>query len=67
MHTEEPALSPDDLSGLRSRTLVMVGDDDEVKLEHAVAMYRAIGDGELMVVRWAPALAASPPSCTAAT
>ena len=28
----------------------MVGDDDEVRLEHAVAMYRAIGDAELMVV-----------------
>lgn len=50
MHIQEPALSTDDLSGLRSRTLVMIGDDDEVKLEHAVAMYRAIGDGELMVV-----------------
>lgn len=28
----------------------MVGDDDEVKLEHAVALYRALPDAELAVV-----------------
>lgn len=28
----------------------MVGDDDEVRLEHAVAMYRGIREAELMVV-----------------
>ena len=28
----------------------MVGDDDEVTLEHAVALYRAVPDGELAVV-----------------
>ena len=50
MHTQEPTLVPDDLGDLRTRTLIMVGDDDEVRLEHAVAMYRAIGDAELMVV-----------------
>jgi pimeloyl-ACP methyl ester carboxylesterase len=33
-----------------SRTLVMVGDDDEVTLEHAIAMYRGIPDAELAVV-----------------
>jgi pimeloyl-ACP methyl ester carboxylesterase len=50
MHLTEPALSADDLRQVQSRTLVMVGDDDEVQLEHAIAMYRAIPDGELMVV-----------------
>jgi pimeloyl-ACP methyl ester carboxylesterase len=50
MHGEEPTLTVDDLGELRSRTLVMVGDDDEVRLEHAVAMYRGIRDAELMVV-----------------
>ena len=50
MHTEEPTLKADELGELRSRTLVMVGDDDEVRLEHAVAMYRGIRDAELMVV-----------------
>lgn len=44
MHTEEPTLGPDDLGQIESRTLIMVGDDDEVRLEHAVAMYRGIGD-----------------------
>jgi hypothetical protein len=29
MHAREPTLVPDDLGDLRSRTLVMVGDDDE--------------------------------------
>jgi len=50
MHIAEPALTSDDLGGVSNRTLVMVGDDDEVRLEHAVAMYRAIPDAELMVV-----------------
>jgi pimeloyl-ACP methyl ester carboxylesterase len=50
MHSEEPTLSPDDLRQVVSRTLIIVGDDDEVRLEHAVAMYRGIRDAELMVV-----------------
>jgi pimeloyl-ACP methyl ester carboxylesterase len=50
MHLAEPALTVGDLGQLQCRTLVMVADDDEVALEHAVAMYRAIDDAELMVV-----------------
>jgi pimeloyl-ACP methyl ester carboxylesterase len=50
MHSEGPTLSADDLTEVKSRTLIMVGDDDEVRLEHAVAMYRPIPDAELMVV-----------------
>jgi pimeloyl-ACP methyl ester carboxylesterase len=50
MHLAQPTLTTDDLGGVSNRTLVMVGDDDEVRLEHAVAMYRAIQDAELMVV-----------------
>lgn len=50
MHAEGPTLSELDLTGIASRTLVMVGDDDEVTLEHAVAMYRGIPDSELAVV-----------------
>ncbi len=50
MHTSGPTLTTDDLSAVRSRTLVMVADDDEVPLEHAVAAYRALPDAELMVV-----------------
>jgi pimeloyl-ACP methyl ester carboxylesterase len=50
MHTSGPTLTTDDLSGVRSRALVMVADDDEVALEHAIAAYRALPDAELMVV-----------------
>jgi pimeloyl-ACP methyl ester carboxylesterase len=50
MHLDEPTLEADDLREVRGRTLVMVGDDDEVQLEHALAMYRGIPDAELMVV-----------------
>jgi pimeloyl-ACP methyl ester carboxylesterase len=50
MHREEPTLGTAVLGQVRNRTLVMVGDDDEVRLEHAVAMYRGIPDAELMVV-----------------
>jgi pimeloyl-ACP methyl ester carboxylesterase len=50
MHRAEPALEREDLGGVGSRTLVMVGDDDEVRLEHAITMYRSIRDAELMVV-----------------
>jgi len=50
MHISEPTLSSRDLGAVPSRTLVMVGDDDEVTLEHALDMYRAIPGAELMVV-----------------
>jgi pimeloyl-ACP methyl ester carboxylesterase len=50
MHSEAPTLEVDDLGEVRSRTLVMVADDDEVRLEHALAMYRGIPDAELMIV-----------------
>jgi pimeloyl-ACP methyl ester carboxylesterase len=49
-HAEGPTLTEDDLRHLSCRTLVMVGDDDEVTLEHAVAFYRALPHGELAVV-----------------
>jgi pimeloyl-ACP methyl ester carboxylesterase len=50
MHLHEPSLTCDDLAAIKCRTFVMVGDDDEVTLEHAIAMYRALADAELMVV-----------------
>jgi len=50
MHAEEPALTESDLKSVASRTLVMVGDDDEVRLEHAIALYRSLPDAELAVV-----------------
>jgi pimeloyl-ACP methyl ester carboxylesterase len=50
MHAGEPDLSVGDLARITSRTLVMVADDDEVKLEHAVALYRGLPNAELAVV-----------------
>jgi pimeloyl-ACP methyl ester carboxylesterase len=50
MHTEEPTLTAADLNEVPNRTLVMVGDDDEVTLEHTIALYRGLGDAELAVV-----------------
>ena len=50
MHAEEPTLAASELSGVSCRTLVMVGDDDEVTLEHALELYRGLPDGELAVV-----------------
>jgi pimeloyl-ACP methyl ester carboxylesterase len=50
MHAREPAIPPDDLRRIACRTLVMVADDDQVRLEHAIEMYRGLPDAELAVV-----------------
>jgi pimeloyl-ACP methyl ester carboxylesterase len=50
MNSEEPRLTASDLNEMTSRTLVMLGDDDEVTLEHAGAMYAALPEAELAVV-----------------
>jgi pimeloyl-ACP methyl ester carboxylesterase len=49
-HAEGPTLTPADLGRVGLRTLVMLGDDDEVRLEHALELYRALPDGELAVI-----------------
>ena len=50
MHASQPALTEGDLGRIGCRTLVMVADDDQVRLEHAVAMYRSLPDAEFAVV-----------------
>ncbi len=50
MHLLEPTLTDDDLAKIACRTLVMFGDDDEVPVEHAVALYRALPNAELAIV-----------------
>lgn len=50
MHSHDPALTRDDLARITCRTLVMIGDDDEVRMEHAVDLYRSLPDAELAVV-----------------
>lgn len=49
-HLEEPALTAADLAGVTSATLVLIGDRDEVRIEHAVELYRALPDAELAIV-----------------
>jgi pimeloyl-ACP methyl ester carboxylesterase len=50
MHASEPALTEADLRQVTVRTLIMVADDDEIRFEHAAAMYRSMPDAELAVV-----------------
>ena len=50
MHACAPELTSADLGGVTMRTLVMLGDDDEVRLEHAIAMYRSLASAELAIV-----------------
>lgn len=50
MHASEPELTEADLQQVPVRTLIMVGDDDQVRLEHAIAMYRSMPDVELAVI-----------------
>lgn len=50
MHAREPRLTRTDLHQITPRTLVMAGDDDQVRLEHAIEMYRHLPDAELAVV-----------------
>jgi pimeloyl-ACP methyl ester carboxylesterase len=50
MHAHEPALTRDDLAAISFRTLVMIADDDEVRPEHAIDLYRGLPDGELAVI-----------------
>jgi pimeloyl-ACP methyl ester carboxylesterase len=47
---EQPTLAVSELASPETRTLVMVADDDEVALEHALAMYTGIPQAELAVV-----------------
>jgi pimeloyl-ACP methyl ester carboxylesterase len=50
MHDREPAVTTGQLGTITCRTLIMIGDDDEVRFEHTVQMYRSLPDGELAVV-----------------
>jgi pimeloyl-ACP methyl ester carboxylesterase len=50
MHAREPTLTGGDLGKIGCRTLIMVADDDEVRLEHAVEMYRSLPNAELAIV-----------------
>jgi len=50
MWREEPTMKVDDLEGVQAPTLVLVGDDDAVRLDHTVALYEGIADSQLCVI-----------------
>ncbi len=50
MHATGPTLTVDDLKNITCRSLVMFGDDDEVRLEHVIDLYRNIPDCELAII-----------------
>jgi pimeloyl-ACP methyl ester carboxylesterase len=47
---EEPGLTPADLAKVACPTLVVAGDDDNVTLEHTVALYRGLQSAQLAIV-----------------
>lgn len=47
---QPPAFAVRDLAAIKSRTMVMAGDDDLVKLDHTAAISYAIGTSELAIV-----------------
>jgi pimeloyl-ACP methyl ester carboxylesterase len=50
MWRTQPTLTAEELGRIQAPTLVMVGDDDMMTLEHTTALYRAIPDSRLAVV-----------------
>ena len=50
MHREEPTLTPEDLAGIATPTLLMFADDDEVEFDHIGVMLRALPDAQLAIV-----------------
>ncbi|MGH7857719.1 MAG: alpha/beta fold hydrolase, partial [Candidatus Binatia bacterium] len=50
MWRTQPNISEDDLARIEAPTLVLVGDDDLMTLEHTIALYRAIPNSQLAVV-----------------
>jgi len=50
MAQREPHIPPDELGHISNRTLVVVGDDDMISLEHSVSLFRLLPNAELAVV-----------------
>jgi pimeloyl-ACP methyl ester carboxylesterase len=47
---EQPTLTVDDVARVTVPTLVLVGDDEAIRLSHTVALYETLPEGELAVV-----------------
>ncbi len=50
MHEHGPTMTVDDLATVRMPVLVIVGDDDDMALEHIIELYRALPAGELAII-----------------
>ena len=50
MSTAEPTLTTEDLRQVIAPTLVLVGDDDLIRLDHTCALYESLPAGQLCVV-----------------
>jgi len=50
MFTTEPTLTPADLARITAPTLVLVGDDEAIRLDHTCSLYEALPAGQLAVV-----------------
>jgi len=50
MWLNEPRIAPQDLARIRAPTLVMSGDNDWIKLEHTIDLFRAVPGAQLCVV-----------------
>jgi pimeloyl-ACP methyl ester carboxylesterase len=50
MGMTDPTIDPKDLGGIVAPTLVVAADDDVVRLEHTIELYRSIPNAELAIV-----------------
>jgi pimeloyl-ACP methyl ester carboxylesterase len=50
MHPQEPTLTVADLAGYPGQALVMVGDDDEIPIQHTLALRQGLPRAQLAVV-----------------
>jgi pimeloyl-ACP methyl ester carboxylesterase len=65
MWREEPNLTVEDLAGVQTPTLVLVGDDEPIEMGHTVSLYESLPDSQLAVVPGAShlLLLEKPPLC----
>lgn len=50
LHKNEPTITVEQLRGILMPTLILVGDDDEVRFDHLLTMLETLPDAELAVV-----------------
>jgi len=50
MFSAEPTLTPADLGRITAPTLVLVGDDEAIRIDHTCSLYEALPAGQLAIV-----------------